>query len=255
MAEDVVRSATCACWDCVFDPDLPGCYAKESSPSHLASRGSPPISHPSKRIVCRVPLTIRPRSWRSPGRRARPRSSPMPCAASMSTISGPTCKRRATRCSRWCGITNDVLEDRDVTEYGAPLALAECGHNLYNQVFDRAARDGERVEQISTWLRDITETGQVESLEIVCDGQPWFAPWNLVYDERPRGGSVSRRGRPCGLRRSGESLQRLWRPASRSAPADALAHEAACLDRARPGRARRAWHLRQQGRPDPAQPA
>ena len=78
------------------------------------------------------------------------------------------------------------IEDRDLPEYErACHELAECGHNLYNQVFDRAARDGEHVEEISTWLRDITETGQVESLEIVCDGQPWFAPWNLVYDEQP----------------------------------------------------------------------
>ncbi len=78
------------------------------------------------------------------------------------------------------------IEDRDLPEYErACHELAECGHNLYNQVFDRVARDGEHVEEISTWLRDITETGQVDSLEIVCDGQPWFVPWNLVYDEQP----------------------------------------------------------------------
>ena len=78
------------------------------------------------------------------------------------------------------------VEDRDISEYERTCyELADSGHNLYNQLFDRAARDGEHVEEITTWLRDITRTGQVESLEIVCDGQPWFAPWNLVYDEQP----------------------------------------------------------------------
>ena len=77
-------------------------------------------------------------------------------------------------------------EDRDLPEYEHACAeLAECGYNLYKQVFDPAARDGERVEEIAIWLRGITETGQVESLEIVCDGEPWFAPWNLIYDEQP----------------------------------------------------------------------
>ena len=78
------------------------------------------------------------------------------------------------------------LENRDASEYErACFALAECGHNLYNQIFDRSAQGGERVGEICTWLRDITTTGQVESLEIVCDGQPWFAPWTLVFDEQP----------------------------------------------------------------------
>ena len=78
------------------------------------------------------------------------------------------------------------LERRDQTAYQqACLDLAEAGHNLYNQVFDPAARDGEHVDAIAGWLRDLTHSGQVESLEIVCDGQPWFAPWNLVFDEQP----------------------------------------------------------------------
>ena len=75
MAEDVVRSATCACWDCVFDPDLPGCYAKESSPSHLTSAESPTMSRPSKKIVCRVHIDEQAKSVGSPGPKALHRSS------------------------------------------------------------------------------------------------------------------------------------------------------------------------------------
>jgi len=67
----------------------------------------------------------------------------------------------------------------------ACLELARSGHNLYNQIFDPAARDGEHVDGIAGWLRDVTGSGQVESLEVVCDGQPWFAPWNLIYDKEP----------------------------------------------------------------------
>ena len=77
-------------------------------------------------------------------------------------------------------------EKRNPTEYeGACLELAERGHDLYKLVFDSAPGDRERVVLIEEWLRKITATGQVESLEIVCDGQPWFAPWNLIYDEPP----------------------------------------------------------------------
>src|SRR4029079_18128271 len=41
------------------------------------------------------------------------------------------------------------IEDRDLVEYArACYELAVCGHNLHNQVFDPAARDGEHVEEI-----------------------------------------------------------------------------------------------------------
>ncbi len=60
-------------------------------------------------------------------------------------------------------------------------------------MFDPAAGDGEHVGTIAEWLRDMTATGQVESLELVCEGQPWFAPWNLVYDARAGRCSVRRR--------------------------------------------------------------
>src|SRR5262249_16850335 len=41
------------------------------------------------------------------------------------------------------------------------------------------------VDDVAGWLKDVTGSGQVDSLEVVCDGQPWFVPWNLVYDEEP----------------------------------------------------------------------
>ena len=52
--------------------------------------------------------------------------------------------------------------------------------------------------------RGITGTGQVESLEIVCDGEPWFAPWNLIYDEQPDAAAFRGAGGSRRLGRSGE---------------------------------------------------
>ena len=79
------------------------------------------------------------------------------------------------------------IDKRDAERYRQDaFKLAQLGLKLYKNIFDRAARDGGQTDKIAEWLRSLTASGEVESLEIVCDGQPWFAPWNLVYDELPK---------------------------------------------------------------------
>ena len=128
----------------------------------------------------------RPRRWSSPGRRDRPRSSPTALEGDQVADFRANVRAAATASSGWCKHHEQPLDERDPASYQQScLELAQTGHDLYNQVFDRAARDGEHIDEIAGWLRDLTSSGQVESLEVVCDGQPWFAPWNLVYDEEP----------------------------------------------------------------------
>ena len=40
-------------------------------------------------------------------------------------------------------------------------------------------------QTVRRWLREVTDTDGVQSLEVVSEGQPWFAPWNVVYDADP----------------------------------------------------------------------
>ena len=96
----------------------------------------------------------------------------------------------------------EPLDSRDPASYRLEcFDLARAGHDLYNQIFDTAAGNGEHVGTIAEWLRDVTATGQVESLELVCEGQPWFAPWNLVYDAEPDDAAFD--GGPSGFAPSG----------------------------------------------------
>ena len=67
----------------------------------------------------------------------------------------------------------------------ASLDLATVGRYLYNQLLPTHDPTGADVRH---WLEDLTRSEKVASLEIVCDGEPWFAPWNLVYDEDPDDG-------------------------------------------------------------------
>ena len=65
------------------------------------------------------------------------------------------------------------------------LDLAEAGRNLYNLIFAPEAQPKGVTKTVRRWLREVTDTDGVQSLEVVSEGQPWFAPWNIVYDADP----------------------------------------------------------------------
>ena len=65
------------------------------------------------------------------------------------------------------------------------LDLAGAGRNLYNLIFAPEAQPKGVTKTVRRWLREVTDTDGVQSLEVVSEGQPWFAPWNIVYDANP----------------------------------------------------------------------
>ena len=76
--------------------------------------------------------------------------------------------------------------DRDLPALrGCCLDLAGAGRNLYNLIFAPEAQPKGVTKTVRRWLREVTDTDGVQSLEVVSEGQPWFAPWNIVYDANP----------------------------------------------------------------------
>jgi hypothetical protein len=65
--------------------------------------------------------------------------------------------------------------------------LAKTGRDLYNGFLPQQGS----AREVREWLEDLTEHGQVESLQIVCDRSPWYIPWNLIYAGEPRKGDCS----------------------------------------------------------------
>ncbi len=65
------------------------------------------------------------------------------------------------------------------------LELAGAGRNLYNLIFAPEAQPKGVTKTVRRWLREVTDTDGVQSLEVVSEGRPWFAPWNVVYDADP----------------------------------------------------------------------
>ena len=62
------------------------------------------------------------------------------------------------------------------------LELATAGFHLYNLIFDEQGT----AKDVRRWLQGITRDAEgVETLEIVSESQPWFVPWNVVYDRNP----------------------------------------------------------------------
>src|SRR3954468_2424576 len=63
--------------------------------------------------------------------------------------------------------------------------LAGVGWDQYNLLLPM---NDPKADDVRQWLEDLARRNRVDSLEVVCDGEPWFAPWNLVYDEDPDDG-------------------------------------------------------------------
>jgi hypothetical protein len=80
---------------------------------------------------------------------------------------------------------NGDPERRRAETRGAAFELARAGSDLCDRIFEPASSPSQVAPRVRGWLRDITRAGEVESVEIVSAGQPWFVPWNLVYDTNP----------------------------------------------------------------------
>ncbi|HKI35626.1 MAG TPA: hypothetical protein VKA46_27465 [Gemmataceae bacterium] len=61
--------------------------------------------------------------------------------------------------------------------------LARAGHEIYDRLF-RPADDEARAKKVRKWLEHLRDRGEVESLELVLDGDAGV-PWNVVYDREP----------------------------------------------------------------------
>jgi hypothetical protein len=92
------------------------------------------------------------------------------------------------------------------------LDLARAGHDLYNQIFAREAEPRGAARTVRDWLREISLNGEVQSLEVVSEGQPWFAPWNTVYDDDPVAERFLQGGHPedGGAGLPDEALRPFW---------------------------------------------
>ena len=65
------------------------------------------------------------------------------------------------------------------------LDLARAGRNLYNLILAPEALPKDVTRTVRRRFREVTDGDGVQSLEVVSEGQPWFAPWNVVYDTDP----------------------------------------------------------------------
>ena len=155
------------------------------------------MSRSSKRIVCRVRVDDTAKVVEFTWSEGSASFKPYALYGEQVDDFRANVQSAATRCSHWCAITNDVSRIATFPSTSACHELAECGHNLYNQMFDRAARDGEHVEKISTWLprhhRDRPGRQPGDRLR-----RPALVrPLEPRLRRAARRGSVSRRRRPA----------------------------------------------------------
>jgi WD40 repeat protein len=79
-----------------------------------------------------------------------------------------------------------AAEDRDLPGLReCCFLMAQAGRDLYNLILAPSAEPKGGTREVRRWLREVTETDGVASLEVVSEDQPWFAPWNIVYDSDP----------------------------------------------------------------------
>jgi hypothetical protein len=143
------------------------------------------MSRPGKKIVCRVHVHDQARAVEFTWSEGSASFKPYALVDDQVVIFKQNIAEARSRLHDLVLLHEKPLEARDPVSYRQScLELAQAGNRLHSNVFDRGAR-GEQVTSIRDWLRGRTASGQVESLEVVCYGRPWFAPWNLLYDKPP----------------------------------------------------------------------
>ena len=59
--------------------------------------------------------------------------------------------------------------------------LADAGFGLYSLMLPPSGPSADARK----WFEGLSRTNSVAGIEVVCDGAPWFAPWNTVYGDDP----------------------------------------------------------------------
>ena len=122
------------------------------------------------------------------GPRDRRRSSRMRSGTSWSRISATTPDRYATSCENWSTCTNP--SPANAMPWRLRKVCRDGGGGPPNLPAD--LRPGGRTCRGRRRLASRhLGADEIESLELVNDGEPWFVPWNLVYDEDPAGRSFA----------------------------------------------------------------
>jgi tetratricopeptide (TPR) repeat protein len=80
----------------------------------------------------------------------------------------------------WAHVPPEAERDRGEI-LAAARELACTGWEFYCLILPD---DGPEAD-VRGWLEELTRAGKVAGIEIVCDGAPWSAPWNLVYGRDP----------------------------------------------------------------------
>ena len=81
-------------------------------------------------------------------------------------------------------VKNYVLNTPEEVRRSTDYELAAAGYELYQQLFWPAPEDQPQAEDVCSWLTELRDRDEVESLELVVDS-PWSVPWNAVYDQEP----------------------------------------------------------------------
>jgi WD40 repeat protein len=110
--------------------------------------------------------------------------------AQLELFQKPACKCRheldamAQGYVRWVNAASDADRqalDAEMRQTCYQLALA--GYEVYKRLF-QASDDDAKAKKVKKWLEHLRDRGEVESLEVVLDGDPGV-PWNVVYDQPP----------------------------------------------------------------------
>jgi formylglycine-generating enzyme required for sulfatase activity len=81
----------------------------------------------------------------------------------------------------------DLVKDYLDSPHSMPQSafeLAEAGYELYQTMFQPGAEQARQAKQVRTWLEELSNQREVDTLEIVVES-PWSLPWNIVYDRPP----------------------------------------------------------------------
>jgi WD40 repeat protein len=67
----------------------------------------------------------------------------------------------------------------------AGVALAQAGHELYQQLFRADEAQADLAQEVRTWLAGLDRQGAFQRLDVVSDAEEDLLPWEAVHDSPP----------------------------------------------------------------------